>query len=86
MPQCQSVCSWILDFSARALAGGKNQQRVFGPQGSQYLVFNVSKTKEMFIDFRKVKSPSPSLMINGAGVELVDSFKLLGFHISDDLL
>ena len=37
------------------------------------LVLNVSKTKEMIIDFRKVKSPTPCLMINGADVELVDS-------------
>ena len=48
-------------------------------------MLNVSKPKEMIIDFCKAKSPTPCPVKNGAGVELVDSFKFLGFFISDDL-
>ena len=43
------------------------------------LVLNVSKTKELIIDFRKAKSPTPCLMINGVDVDLVNSFKFVGF-------
>ena len=43
------------------------------------LVPYVSKTKELMIDFHKAKSPTLCLMINGADVDPVDSFKFLGF-------
>ena len=50
------------------------------------LLLNVTKTKEMFIDFRrdqqKVKKP---LQINDSQVERVESFKYLGVHMSEDL-
>lgn len=39
----------------------------------------------MIIDFRKKRCSSPHLSINGARVELVDSFKFLGTIISSDL-
>ena len=49
------------------------------------LILNVSKTKEMIIDFRRNKTPMIPLEINGSTVEQVSSFKFLGTHISDDL-
>ncbi len=49
------------------------------------LELNVSKTKEMIINFRREKKTPSSLSINGADVEPVDSFKFLGMVISNDL-
>ena len=50
------------------------------------LSLNVSKTKEMVVDFRRTgeRSYSP-LSINGAPVERVTNFKYLGVTISEDL-
>ena len=49
------------------------------------LELNVSKTKEVIIDFRRIKTPVSPLLINGEEVERVDSFKFLGTTISHDL-
>ena len=49
------------------------------------LVLNISKTKEMIIDFRKKKTPIHPLFIDGAEVLQADSAKLLGSTISKDL-
>ncbi len=46
------------------------------------LSLNVSKTKELFVDFRKSQQrPYTPLMISGIPVELVSSFKYLGVNI-----
>ena len=63
----------------------KEAERLAGWCADNNLVLNVSKSKEMIIDFRKAKSPTPCLMIKGADVDLVDSFKFLGFFVSNDL-
>ena len=49
------------------------------------LELNVSKTKEIIVDFRTKKSPILPLSINGELVEQVKSFKFLGTTISHDL-
>ncbi len=50
------------------------------------LSLNVSKTKELFVDFRKRQQrPYSPLMISGTPVERVSSFKYLGVNISEDL-
>ncbi|XP_062235277.1 uncharacterized protein LOC133932561 [Platichthys flesus] len=49
------------------------------------LLLNVSKTKEMVVDFRKSLTEHPPLTIDGAAVERVSSTKFLGVHISEDL-
>ena len=49
------------------------------------LSLNVSKTKELIVDFRKQERVHPSISINGTAVERVSSFKFLGVHISEDL-
>ncbi len=50
------------------------------------LSLNVSKTKELFVEFRKRQQrPYTPLMISGTPVERVSSFKYLGVNISEDL-
>ncbi len=50
------------------------------------LSLNVSKTKELIVDFRKrQQQPYTPLMISGTPVERVSSFKYLGANISEDL-
>ena len=63
----------------------KEVERLVGWCLDNNLELNVSKTKEMIIDFRKKRYPAPHLLINGVRVELVDSFKFLGTVISSDL-
>ena len=51
-----------------------------GPrQPPSTLSLNVIKTKEMIVDYRKKRAP---ILINGAAVEQVESFKFLGVHIT----
>ncbi len=50
------------------------------------LSLNMSKTKELIVDFRKRQQrPYTHLMISGTPVERVSSFKYLGVNISEDL-
>ncbi len=50
------------------------------------LSLNLSKTKELIVDFRKrQQQPYTPLMISGTPVERVSSFKYLGVNISEDL-
>ncbi len=50
------------------------------------LSLNVSKTKELIVNFRKRQQrPYTPLMISGTPVERVSSFKYLGVNISEDL-
>ncbi len=50
------------------------------------LSLNVSKTKEVIVDFRKRQQwPYTPLMISGTPVERVSSFKYIGVNISEDL-
>ncbi len=50
------------------------------------LSLNVSKTKELIVDFRKRQQrPYTPLMISGTPMERVSSFKYLGVNISEDL-
>ncbi|KAL2085072.1 hypothetical protein ACEWY4_018392 [Coilia grayii] len=53
---------------------------------SNSLTLNVSKTKEMVVDYRRQRVSSyTQLMISGQPVERVPSFKYLGVHITEDL-
>ncbi|KAK3574312.1 hypothetical protein QTP86_004345 [Hemibagrus guttatus] len=50
------------------------------------LTLNVTKTKELTVDFRKSNSGRhSSIYINGSEVVCVSSFKFQGIHISEDL-
>ena len=50
------------------------------------LSLNVSKTKEMIVDYRKSQREGHvPIHINGEKVETVKSYKFLGIHISEDL-
>ena len=50
-----------------------------------YLILNVFKTKEMIIDFRRQKSTPTPLVINNETVEIVHTYKYLGFTVDDKL-
>ena len=60
-------------------------ERLVGWCSENNLELNVSKTKEMIIDFRRKKLPLAPLEISGEQVEQVDSFRFLGTVISSDL-
>ena len=49
------------------------------------LELNVSKTKEIVVDFRKLKPVHAVLTINNSAVEIVDSLKFVGIHITSNL-
>ncbi|XP_051507888.1 uncharacterized protein LOC127414139 [Myxocyprinus asiaticus] len=49
------------------------------------LSLNVSKTKELVVDFRRRHREHSPITINGAPVERVSSFKFLGVHITEEL-
>ena len=46
---------------------------------------NVIKTKEMIVDYRKKRTEHAPILIDGAVVEQVESFKFLGVHITNKL-
>ena len=43
------------------------------------------KTKEMIVDYRKRRTEHAPILIDRAVMEQVESFKLLGVHISNKL-
>ncbi|XP_072513255.1 uncharacterized protein [Salminus brasiliensis] len=49
------------------------------------LHWNVEKTKEMVVDFRKTRHDHSPLSINGSSVEIVKSTKFLGVHLAENL-
>lgn len=52
---------------------------------SSFMCINVSKTKEMLIDFRKNQSVISPLVIEDQAFELVHNYKYLGTNIDDKL-
>ena len=52
---------------------------------SNNLIINVSKTKEMIVDFRRKRPHHTPLHINNSTVEKVSSTKFLGVQITEDL-
>ena len=60
-------------------------QRLVGWCKNNNLVLNISKTKEMIIDFHKKKTPIHPLFIDGAEVSQAYSVNFLGSTISKDL-
>ncbi|KAL0191921.1 hypothetical protein M9458_010217, partial [Cirrhinus mrigala] len=53
--------------------------------GASNLSLNVSKTKEVVMDFRRNSVDHPPLTIDSSAVEKVSSTKFLGVHITEDL-
>ena len=49
------------------------------------LSLNVIKTKEIIMDYRKKRTEHAPILIDGAVVEPVESFKFLGVHITNKL-
>ena len=60
-------------------------ERMVGWCADNNLKLNVSKTKEMIVDFRRKKTLIRPLSLNGVEVEQVESFRFLGTTISSDL-
>ena len=50
-----------------------------------YLLLNVTKTKELIVDFRKSKEPMEPICIKGENVQIVSEYKYLGVTIDDKL-
>lgn len=50
-----------------------------------FMCINVSKTKELSIDFHKRLSVSPCLVIDDQAVEMVHNYKYLATNIDDKL-
>ncbi|XDV29127.1 hypothetical protein PO909_032280 [Leuciscus waleckii] len=49
------------------------------------LILNTSKTKEMIVDFGRRKSHHPPVVIEGEGIEVVQTYKYLGVHLDHKL-
>ena len=49
------------------------------------LSLNVTKTKEIIVDYRKRSTEHVPILIDEAVVEQVESFKFLGVHITNKL-
>ena len=47
------------------------------------IYLNVIKTKEMIVDYRKRRTEHSPILIDGAAVEQVESFKFNGGHITN---
>lgn len=52
---------------------------------SNHLHLNTSKTKEMVVDFRRTRPHPEPVRINGACVEMVQTYKYLGVQLDDRL-
>ncbi|KAF7645675.1 hypothetical protein LDENG_00200380 [Lucifuga dentata] len=50
-----------------------------------HMQLNVTKTKEMVVDFRRTKTPITPVSIGGEKVELVQSYKYLGVYLDSRL-
>ena len=49
------------------------------------LSLNVTKTKEMIVDYRKRRTEHTPILIDRAVVEQIESFKFLGVHLNNKL-
>jgi hypothetical protein len=49
------------------------------------LSLNVIKTNEMIVEYRKKRTKHTPILIDGAAVEQVESFKFFGVHITNKL-
>ena len=56
-----------------------------GRMSDNNLSRNVIKTKEMIVDYRKRSAEHAPILIKGAVLEQVESFKFLGVHITNKL-
>ncbi|KAK5904468.1 hypothetical protein CesoFtcFv8_006028 [Champsocephalus esox] len=53
---------------------------------NNHLQLNISKTKELVVDFRRSrKRPLTPITIRGKDVEVVNSYKFLGVHLNNKL-
>ncbi|XP_017331588.1 RNA-directed DNA polymerase from mobile element jockey [Ictalurus punctatus] len=50
-----------------------------------HLQLNISKTKELIVDFCRNRKPPTPITIQGEKIEMVDSYQFLGVHINSKL-
>lgn len=63
----------------------KNFNKHIKHKKKNYLLLNVEKTKELIVDFRKGHPCHSPLLIEDKAVEVVESIKFLGIHITNKL-
>ncbi|KAI4903881.1 hypothetical protein NFI96_022136, partial [Prochilodus magdalenae] len=87
-----NLCNWVLDFLTGLITDGDEtayRDKVSALSEWCYhnnLSLNISKTKEMIVDYRKLQRGGHSpLYINEAEVERVSSVRFFGVHLTDDL-
>jgi hypothetical protein len=77
------VLNWFLDFLT--FLGDTNPGSLLVWCQDNNLSLNVMKTKEMIVDYRKRRNEHGPILIDGAVVEQVESFRFLGVHITNKL-
>lgn len=50
-----------------------------------YLKLNVTKTKELIVEFRRSRTPVTPVSIQGVDVDIVEDYLYLGVHIDNKL-
>ena len=53
--------------------------------GTNHLLLNVTKTKEMVVDFRRTRNTLNTISIMGEEVEVVEGYRYLGVHLYNRL-
>ncbi len=82
------VCRWHISGRSHQQQWWNAVQRGSGTAGWMVwckLSLNVSKTKEVVMNFRRNSGDHPPLTIDSSTVERVSSTKFLGVHIKEDL-
>lgn len=87
-----TIVEYADDTTLVGLITGSNEtpyregvQRLVGWCAANNLVLNISKTKEVIVDYRNRKTYLQPICIIGEYVERVACFKFLGVHIKPDL-
>ncbi|XP_070212611.1 uncharacterized protein [Littorina saxatilis] len=63
----------------------KTEEELVQWRDDNFLELNVTKTKELIMDFRRTKSAVDPIIIKGEPVEMVDTYKYLGTIIDNQL-
>ena len=53
--------------------------------GNNHLLLSVTKTKEMVVDFRKIRTKLNTISLLGDEVEVVEGYRYMGVHLDNRL-